>query len=262
LLLNSKIRNLIEINKKEIIINENFIEIFLSKLGNNEEIILRNNYLKGKKRMSCEGDEYQKEIFKIENLQFKINDPIKLGYDQPELWRKRYYKYYWDVEDDEIESFSKNLVLNYLKGLKWVSCYYFESCPSWEWYYPYDQPPLMSDISRYIKDININKIKFELGKPIKPFMQLLAVLPPQSSFLLPDNFRKLVLNPKSSIAYMYPLEFEQDFINKHKYWMGIPKLPPLDLNLLKHSYYKYENEINDIDKKRNNLKLININKIC
>ena len=93
-------------------------------------------------------------------------------------------------------------------------------------------------------------------------MQLLAVLPPQSNFLLPTNIGKLMINPKSSLIYMYPQEFEQDFINKKRYWMAIPKLPPLDIKQIKHSYFKYKDELKKEELERNELKKvfeININ---
>jgi 5'-3' exonuclease len=243
-------------------VNQNFLKIFINKLAATEEGILRESFANGHKRMKCNGTtDYEKEMFRIENLQFKIVDPIELGSDNPDEWRKRYYKHYWGVgmgvnDTDELEKFSKQLVTHYLIGVKWVTQYYFDTCPSWNWYYPFDHPPFISDIAKYLNDgkININEIKFELGKPLKPFMQLLAVLPPQSNYLLPTNLRKLVLNPKSSIAFMYPTEFEQDFINKKKYWMAIPNLPPLDFDMLKHSYFKYKDEIKKEDVIRNEYK--------
>ena len=85
-------------------------------------------------------------------------------------------------------------------------------------------------------------------------MQLLAVFPPQSSNLIPVSLRKLMTNPKSSLAYMYPQEFNQDFINKKRYWMGIPQLPPLDIDLIKHVFYKYQDELKPDEKERNNIK--------
>ena len=87
-------------------------------------------------------------------------------------------------------------------------------------------------------------------------MQLLSVLPPQSSYLLPDSISKLMTNPKSSLIYLYPKEFDQDFINKKKYWMAIPKLPPLDIKLIKHSYFKYKNELSDDEQKINESKTV------
>jgi 5'-3' exoribonuclease 2 len=232
-------------------INSKFLALFIKNLASEEEEILKSEYVRKKKRFFCDGDEYEREVSKIENLQFKIDDPIKLGLDTPEKWRLRYYKHYWNVDDNEIEEFSEKLVKHYLMGIKWVTQYYFESCPCWDWYYPFDHPPFISDIAKYIDKIDINQIKFKLGKPLKPFMQLLSVLPPQSSFLLPTNLQKLVTNPKSSIIYMYPKEFTQDFINKKKYWMGIPNLPPLDIEQLKHSYLKYEDELTKEEKERN-----------
>ena len=235
-------------------VNIDFLSRFISKLAAIEEGILRENFARGRRRMKCDGNPYEQEIFRIENLQFKIDDPIELGSDTPDKWRQRYYKHYWNVETNDIEEFSQQLVAQYLIGIKWVTQYYFDKCPSWDWYYPFEHPPFISDISKYLNEININKIKFDLGKPLKPFMQLLAVLPPQSNFLLPENLKKLVLNPKSSIAFMYPIEFEQDFVNKKKYWMAIPKLPPLDFDMLKHSYFKYKDEIKKIDSLRNDYK--------
>ena len=235
-------------------INLDFMERFINKLSGLEEGVLREHFAKGKKRFSCDGDAYEKEVFKIENLQFKIPDPIQLGSDTPDEWRARYYKHYWHVESDEIEEFSKKLVAHYLIGIKWVTMYYFDECPSWNWYYPFDYPPFITDIAKYLPEINLNKIKFDKGKPLKPFMQLLAVFPPQSSNLIPVSLRKLMTNPKSSLAYMYPQEFNQDFINKKRYWMGIPQLPPLDIDLIKHVFYKYQDELKPDEKERNNIK--------
>ena len=234
-------------------INSSFLQKFIFRLSLEEDTILRENFYGKKKKMRCDGDAYEKEIFKIENLQFKINDPILLGSDNSEDWRKRYYKHYWNVEDDELEEFSEKLVYHYLMGIKWVTYYYFDKCPSWNWYYPFDYPPFISDIAKYLPKINLGQIKFKLGGPLKPFMQLLSVLPPQSNYLLPKTLRKLVLNPNSSLIYMYPLEFEQDFINKHRYWAGIPRLPPLDIELVKHMYYKYQDELTTDEKNRNKI---------
>jgi 5'-3' exonuclease len=237
-------------------INNEFFIRFIHKLGLQEEGILRENFAKGKKRMGCDGDAYEKEVFKIENIQFKVEDPIKLGSDNPDEWRLRYYQHYWQINSEELEEFSEKLVMNYLMGIKWVTMYYFDTCPSWNWYYPFDHPPFISDIAKYSNKININTLTFELGESLKPYMQLLSVLPPQSSYLLPDNLGKLMTNPKSSLIYLYPQEFDQDFINKKKHWMGIPKLPPLDIKQIIHSYAKYKNELKKEELERNEPKKI------
>lgn len=237
-------------------VNTDFMSIFLNKLSQQEEGIMQESFAKGKRRMNCDGDLYEKEIFKIENLQFKIIDPIQLGSDNFESWRLRYYQYYWGIEKEELEDFSQKLVTHYLIGIKWVTMYYFDKCPSWNWYYPFDHPPFISDIAKYLDKVNINKMKFELGEPLKPYMQLLAVLPPQSNFLLPKNIGKLMTNPRSSLIYMYPQEFEQDFINKKRYWMAIPRLPPLDIKQIEHSYFKYRDELTKEELEQNEQKKV------
>jgi 5'-3' exoribonuclease 2 len=239
ILANNSITYMLKDSNKEI--KFEFFVSFITKLGADEEYVLK-ELVKGRKRVRTDAQsEYLREVFKIENLQFKIDDPIKLGYDTPEMWRARYYKHYWNIDSDKIEEFSENLVKEYLVGIKWVTLYYFDKCPSWSWYYPYNNPPFISDIAKYMK--NINDIKFNDTKPLLPFVQLLSVLPPQSSFLLPKSLQKLITNPKSSIISLYPLKFEQDFINKTRHWMGVPILPPLDIKRIVHSYRKYEDEI-------------------
>lgn len=246
---NNKIIYLID----EIKINTNFLSKFIMRLSLEEDIILRESYYEKKRFNKCDGDAYEKEVSKIENLQFKINDPIKLGLDDSIEWKKRYYKHYWNIEDNEIDDFSKKLVYHYLMGIKWVTSYYFDKCPSWNWYYPFDYPPFITDIAKYLPLINIDLITFKIGSPLKPFMQLLSVLPPQSNYLLPKTLRKLVLNPNSSLIYMYPIEFEQDFINKHRHWAAIPKLPPLDIDLVRHMFNKYQDELTLEEKNRNKI---------
>ncbi|KAJ8775611.1 hypothetical protein J1605_001331 [Eschrichtius robustus] len=61
-------------------------------------------------------------------------------------------------------------------------------------FYPYHYAPFLSDI----RNISTLKIHFELGKPFKPFEQLLAVLPAASKNLLPTCYQS-VENIASSV---------------------------------------------------------------
>jgi len=249
--------------ENDIKINMLFFTEFIKLLSIDEEYILKNIYYSNSKKIKNINDPYEKEIHKIENLLFKINDPIKLGLDSSSSyinpksniltpgWRERYYKHYWDIDTDELEDFSKKLVENYLIGLKWITLYYFDKNPSWDWYFPFDFPPFISDIFKY--NIDLNNIKFDLGEPVTPFIQLLTILPPQSNYLLPPNIRKILINPKSTLSYLYPIDFDQCFINKKKHWMGIPILPPMDIELVKYIFYKYKDELTSEDLIRNKL---------
>ena len=232
-------------------INLRYFSKFLNKLALQEENILKDYFAKGRRKLRYTGNNYERELFKIENLQFKIADPIQLGSDDAVSWRLRYYKYYWNVNEDTIEEFSENLVKHYLLGVKWATLYYFDKCPSWDWYYPFDNPPFISDIAKYLSKNNINTMKFKLGKPLDPYIQLLSVLPPQSNKLLPVGLRKLMTDPTSKLAHLYPEKFQQDFINKKKYWMATPKLPPLNIEKIKDVFSQYKNKLSKEDLQRN-----------
>jgi 5'-3' exoribonuclease 2 len=241
-------------NEKEKI-NQNIFNKFIIKLANNEESILKLNYETKPKKFKCQSEEaYDIEIHKIENLMFNIDDPIMIGSDNMIDWRVRYYKHYYFLEPDEINNFSKKMVLNYLEGLKWVSEYYFDECPSWNWYYKYDHPPFLYDIVQNIENfdkIKFDKIKFNKNEPLKPFEQLLCVLPKQSAYLLPQCLRKIMLNLNSSLIHLYPNNFQLDMIGKKKFWMCMPILPSLEIDNIIHSFKKYENKLNNIEREMN-----------
>ncbi len=231
-------------------INQKFITSLLEKLAFGEETILIENFNK-KKRTRLDGNtEYEKELYKIDNLLFKVPDPIGIGVDSN--YRNNYYKHYFHLGDDEIEEFVEKMVKHYLIGIKWVMYYYFDKIPDWKWYYPYDYPPFISDIYKYMT--NLNDIKFKEGSPMVPFEQLLNILPPQSAkYLLPKSLVKLTALSNSSLIHLYPTNIDIDFLYKHKYWEGIPKLPPMEIKLVKHIYLKYKDEIDEEDLTRNQI---------
>ena len=248
---NLKIRYMIDRTLKNKI-NQQFFNELIDECGIDEEQILKENYGKNNKKFGCRSqDPYDKEIHRIENLHFKINDPIMLGKDNMEQWKQRYYDYYYRVKPDEIQSYASIMVYHYCMGLKWVTEYYFDKCPSWKWYFPYDHPPFLQDISKH--KVNFEDIKFTLGEPLSPFEQLLCVLPKESSYLVPDCLQKVMLNVNSSLAHLYPSHFNQDFINKKQYWMGIPNLPQLEINLVKKVFKKYKHKLNSLERDMNEL---------
>jgi 5'-3' exonuclease len=250
---------------REYIINKNninwkFFKMLVEELYLIEEETLVNAYsLKRKNRFSCKStDPYDIEISRIENLMFKIKDPVELGKGQLSEFRERYYKHYFHVKPEEIDDFSKNMVYEYIKGLKWVTLYYFDSCPSWDYYYKFDHPPFIFDIYNYVKnkDNIFEDISFQLGEPLAPYEQLLCVLPKESNFLLPKPLRKLMLNVNSSLTHLYPSRYKIDLINKKKYWMGIPELPSLEIDLIRNTIKKYYKKLSIEDLEYNKIKNI------
>ena len=140
-------------------------------------------------------------MHRIDNLLFKIKNDVKLGKDNSENWKFRYYKKYYHTEINQRE-LVKYACDKYFEGLIWVANYYFDKCPSWNWYYPFDHAPFISDMADFIRKYDFNSITFNLGKPIRPIEQLLCVLPPQSSYLLPKTCHWLMKSSKSPIIYL------------------------------------------------------------
>jgi 5'-3' exonuclease len=234
-------------------INQKFLQLFISKLTEHEEVLLHDNIGKNRKFIKCQSsDPYDKEMFKIDNILFKVTDNIGIGTDNN--YRYNYYHYHFGVQQNELEDFVKNMVKHYLIGIRWVTNYYFDTIKDWNWYYPYDYPPFISDINKYL--INLNDITFNKNIPITPLAQLMVILPPQTSYLLPKSLRKLLLNEKSSIYHLYPTHINIDFLYKYKYYEGIPLLPPLEIELVKHEFKKYKNELNKDELKLNEIKNI------
>lgn len=134
-----------------------------------------------------------------------------------------------EEEEDVLKSITTpeqhldHLVQVYVEGLEWVFQYYYQGCVSWKWYYPYRYAPLASDMVGL--GLSQRTIEFELGKPFKPFQQLLGTLPPSSARFLPPEYRRLMLEERSPILDYYPLTFEQDMNGKRNPWEAVVIIP-------------------------------------
>ena len=131
----------------------------------------------------------------------------------------------------------------YLYGLYWINNYYFKDCIDWNWCFPHHYGLFMSDISEYLSEISDDEFNKIFIKPlnnnynsIKPFEQLMLVLPRQLTYLLPPVL-KYKMNNDAIIKKHAPYVFDQDMLYKTKLWQAIPKIDmvPLDhiLSILK-----------------------------
>jgi len=99
-------------------------------------------------------------------------------------WKAHYYKDKLELDYDN-ESEMGHLIFKYVEGLQWILYYYYRGVSSWEWFFPYHYAPRPTDLLN-LKDM---KISFKLGRPFKPFEQLMGVLPAQSKIHIPEAFR-------------------------------------------------------------------------
>lgn len=153
-----------------------------------------------------------------------LDDPSP---DTVRLWEtgyaERYYEQKFHVAPDD-RNFRSQVARSYVEGLAWVLLYYFQGCASWTWYYPYHYAPFAADFT----DLDKMDIKFDKGKPFKPYEQLMGVLPAASNHAIPPVFHPLMTDAESEIVDFYPEEFDLDLNGKKQSWKAVVLLPFID----------------------------------
>ncbi len=156
-------------------------------------------------------------------------------------YRKEYYLTKLHFTESNLEKSIANLCRDYVKTLVWVYEYYTNGLVDWNWSYMHHYPPMMRDLNVYLVSLvkqrveGIEHFAFDTSsKASRPFEQLLSVLPPSSSSLLPDEYGdKLLVSPLSEFC---PTSFVVDYEGKIKEHEGISLLPFLDYRLAKEVY--------------------------
>jgi len=122
---------------------------------------------------------------------------------------------------ENFEAVEQQRSIAFLSGIEWVLHYYVRGCRSWSWFYPAHYPPLCAGLASAQGPLTPPP----LDAPVAPELQLLAVLPPQSSPLLPAVLRPLLEDAGSPIADFYPRQFELDLKEGDKEWQATVLLP-------------------------------------
>jgi len=81
------------------------------------------------------------------------------------------------------------LAEEYVRAFQWILQYYYIGVASWAWFYRYHHAPYVSDL----KGFGSVDLTFELGAPLLPFQQLMAILPASSKDLVPIPLQVLML---------------------------------------------------------------------
>ncbi|XP_047419394.1 5'-3' exoribonuclease 1 [Sciurus carolinensis] len=161
-------------------------------------------------------------------------------------YKRTYYmtKMGVDVVSDD---FLADQAACYVQAIQWILHYYYHGVQSWSWYYPYHYAPFLSDI----RNISTLQIHFELGKPFKPFEQLLAVLPAASKNLLPACYQHLMTSEDSPIIEYYPPDFKTDLNGKQQEWEAVVLIPFIDEKRLLEAMETCNHSLKKEERKRN-----------
>jgi 5'-3' exoribonuclease 1 len=173
---------------------------------------------------------------------FKSKDGLQIDIDG---YRKAYHELHFSTKGVD----EKTIAHAYLEGLQWVLSYYTRGIPSWDWCFPFHYAPMASaletHISSYVQPVYVKT------SPYKPFLQLLSVLPPKSSDLIPEPLSDLLNSPKSTLRQFCPDKIEIDLAGKMREWEGIVLLPLIDRTILLPLYEREIGKVNPRDASRN-----------
>ena len=206
---------------------ELMIEKYLEQIKKLQKPLLNEKYeINMKLLLGMFKEIYENEEKYIDKNNKKSQDKIVKYYNHG--WKHRYYEYYFygPYTQENINDMCKN----YCEMLKWVTQYYFNGTQNWSWYYQYDCPPCFSDLYEYLQKNDINKIFIPKDKPYTMNQQLMIILPPQSSFLIPKKYNQLMFG---KLRHYYPRRFELDRVDKHARYQWKPMLPSIDDDILK-----------------------------
>ena len=81
-----------------------------------------------------------------------------------------------------------------------------------------------------------------MGKPLRPFEQLMSVFPSQSAHAIPKCYRHLLSDPESEIIDFYPRKFRLDVNGAAYAWMGVNLLPFIDKDRLLRAMNKADSD--------------------
>ena len=221
------------------------LSVFLGTLSKYEYEILKK---KAQKRSDFFYDELlEKNI--ILRSEIKLSDPngdeMEFDFDI-ETYRKDYYeKYFPDCED------LQGLCHEYLEGMQWVLSYYTKGVSNWEWFYEHHYAPFVYDIARFTKSFSFPEGKET--RPSPPYLQLMCILPPSSSNLIPTPLSTLMSSSTSEIAKYYDLNPEIDLAGKRNEWEAVVILPKINYKVIKEYYSKNISKVDPKERNRNKL---------
>jgi 5'-3' exonuclease len=260
------------IHEGNVLINTQNIIKFMHKISEYEHDLMLNKFLSRNNYfnddiLESSSFHYLKQVSNsVSPIETHPKDVSECVYDIDIV---KYRELYYNKKFKEYESISK-ICYTYLEGMQWILSYYTKGVPCWDWYYPYHYAPFAYDISKLNwlsnksqslhRERSYNSImdkksfiyKFNnKSYPVLPFIQLLCVLPPSSSNLLPYPLNNLLTDKKSPLYKYCPEEYEIDLSGKRKEYEGVVNIPMMNVREVTNLYNLYKDKINVDELKRN-----------
>ena len=174
-----------------------------------------------------------KNELKSDNYGLKNKDIlISLIYNDINKWRNLYYKNIYNINIHKDNQIVNSSTFNYIKGIYWTYNYYKKFDLDYEWYFPYNYPPISLDIFNYIKANNIETIENK-GTFLNPDIQLLIILPLESIELIKEENRKYMTDISEGLKHLYPTSYKIQTFLKNELHECCPILPTLNINKIK-----------------------------
>ena len=217
--------------RDEVIFRKTTLEVFLGTIAQYDKGILEDKLL--------HKDQFFTDKLLEKNAKFvegKYNVDIN-------KYRMDYYKDCFD----NIEI--KDICHQYFVGMQWVLSYYTRGVPDWKWCFQHHYAPFAHELAYHLPTFEFPKKK--KTQPTTPFQQLLSVLPPKSSSLIPVPLSQLLTDSKSGIKKFCPEKFDVDVSGKRRAWEGIVLLPMVNFGVIREEYFKHIGKVSSKDLKRN-----------
>lgn len=188
--------------------------------------------------------EYEMLTLKFNNRNNYFPDPSFEKYTSEQDINLQQYKndyYIKKCPDGDITT----MCAEYIKGCEWVLKYYTSTITNWTWVYNYNYSPFASDIAKII----MSPSQFEQTTPLSQFEQLLCVIPPSQSYLLPPPLDKVLTS--APFEPYCPVQFNINYDGKKYEYEGIVELPTIPLDFVKTKFSNEKDRIHVSDSKRN-----------
>lgn len=188
--------------------------------------------------LSNELSEYEKqkkklEFFPLKYTKYEINNILPI--DNKKQWIYRYYQLCHNIIPSN-ENIDK-IVENYLKIFMWNIHYYlqdYNTC-DWDYYYPYNYAPTLTDIYKYLENNNISQIKISSSKHkiLTPLELLTIVLPINNKDIMPLQLYNKMTKYKD---IFFPQKYYLNIALHTRYYECTPIIPKININLIRQLF--------------------------